>query len=201
MKGNEVLRIKWIGSSFITFTLVLIAILLYIQSLTNSGTLMKPEMNPSDSVPTGMHPIVEERANQLMQQSAEKGIVIVITDGFRSAEDQDRLYEKGRSSEGNIVTHAKGGESYHNFGLAVDFAIKVPSGNVIWDMQYDGNENGAADWMEVVEMAKVLGFEWGGDWARFKDYPHLEMNFGLSIAQLQRGEQPPDRPLTADTNL
>ncbi|MFP9170447.1 M15 family metallopeptidase, partial [Enterococcus faecalis] len=23
--------------------------------------------------------------------------------------------------------------------------------------------------------AKTLGFEWGGDWKRFKDYPHLEM--------------------------
>lgn len=200
MKGNDVLKIKRIGSSFITFTLVLMAILLYIQLFTNPGMLTKSETNQSGSAPTELHPVVKERADQLMQQLAERGIVIVITDGFRSAEDQDRLYEKGRSMEGNIVTHAKGGESYHNFGLAIDFAIKLPSGNVIWDMQYDGNGNGAADWMEVVEMAKVLGFEWGGDWAGFKDYPHLEMNFGLTIAQLQRGEQPPDSSLTADTN-
>ena len=193
------LNIKRIGSSFITFTLVLLAILFYIQSLANPGMLTKSEMNPSGSAPTELHPVVKERADQLMGQLAERGIVIVITDGFRSAEDQDRLYEKGRSTEGNIVTHAKGGESYHNFGLAIDFAIKVPSGNVIWDMQYDGNGNGAADWMEVVETAKVLGFKWGGDWANFKDYPHLEMNFGLTIAQLQRGAQPPNPALTADT--
>lgn len=194
------MKIKWLGSSFITFALVLITIFLYIQSLTHSETLTESEMNQSGSFPTEIHPIVEERSNQLIQQSAEKGIVIVLTDGFRSAEDQDRLYEKGRSSEGNIVTNAKGGESYHNFGLAVDFAIQVPSGNIIWDMQYDGNGNGVADWMEVVEMAKVLGFEWGGDWVGFKDYPHLEMNFGLTIAQLQNGEQPPNQSLTADTN-
>lgn len=194
------MKIKWLGSSFITFALVLITIFLYIQSLTHSETLTESEMNQSGSFPTEIHPIVEERSNQLIQQSAEKGIVIVITDGFRSAEDQDRLYEKGRSSEGNIVTNAKGGESYHNFGLAVDFAIQVPSGNIIWDMQYDGNGNGVADWMEVVEMAKVLGFEWGGDWVGFKDYPHLEMNFGLTIAQLQNGEQPLNQSLTADTN-
>lgn len=194
------MKIKWLGSSFITFVLVLITIFLYIQSLTHSETLTESEMNQSGSFPTEIHPIVEERSNQLIQQSAEKGIVIVLTDGFRSAEDQDRLYEKGRSSEGNIVTNAKGGESYHNFGLAVDFAIQVPSGNIIWDMQYDGNGNGVADWMEVVEMAKVLGFEWGGDWVGFKDYPHLEMNFGLTIAQLQNGEQPPNQSLTADTN-
>lgn len=142
---------------------------------------------------------MKERSNQLIQQAADKGIVIVITDDFRSAEDQDLLYEKGRSTEGNIVTYAKGGESYHNFGLAIDFALKTPSGNVIWDMQYDGNNNGKADWTEVVKMAKALGFEWGGDWAKFKDYPHLQMNFGLTIAQLQNGERPAESSITADT--
>jgi peptidoglycan L-alanyl-D-glutamate endopeptidase CwlK len=143
---------------------------------------------------------VRERSDQLVQQAAAKGIVIMITDDFRSAEDQDRLYEKGRTAEGNIVTHAKGGESYHNFGLAVDFAIRTPSEDVIWDMQYDGNKNGKGDWNEVVELAKALGFEWGGDWSQFKDYPHLQMNFGLTLAELQNGERPADTSFTADTN-
>jgi peptidoglycan LD-endopeptidase CwlK len=142
---------------------------------------------------------VKERSNQLIQQSAAKGIVILITDDFRSAEDQDRLFEQGRTAEGNIVTHARGGESFHNFGLAIDFAIKTPSENVIWDMQYDGNQNGKSDWDEVVEMAKALGFEWGGDWAQFKDYPHLQMNFGLTLADLQNGKRPDESSLTVDT--
>jgi peptidoglycan LD-endopeptidase CwlK len=154
----------------------------------------------SDDLPTELHPVVKERSNQLIQQSAAKGIVILITDDFRSMEDQDALYEKGRSSEGSIVTHARGGESFHNFGLAVDFAIKTPSENVIWDMQYDGNQNGKSDWDEVVELAKALGFEWGGDWAQFKDYPHLQMNFGLTLADLQNGKRPDESSLTADTN-
>jgi peptidoglycan LD-endopeptidase CwlK len=150
--------------------------------------------------PTGVHPFVEEQMNQLIKQAAESGIVIVITDDFRSSEAQDQLYEKGRTTDGNIVTFARGGESYHNFGLAIDFALKTPSGNVIWDMDYDGNENGKDDWNEVVEMAKALGFEWGGDWARFKDYPHLEMDFGLSIHDLQNGKRPPDSSLPVEQN-
>lgn len=154
----------------------------------------------SDNLPTELHPVVKERSNQLIQQSAAKGIVILITDDFRSMEDQDALYEKGRSSEGSIVTHARGGESFHNFGLAIDFAIKTPNENIIWDMQYDGNQNGKSDWNEVVELAKALGFEWGGDWAQFKDYPHLQMNFGLTLADLQNGKRPEESSLTADTN-
>lgn len=179
---------KWIGNSFITFVLVFMAIILYLQYLMQQNG--DPEGNVNTPMPMGLHPVVEEKTNQLIQQASEKGISMVITDDFRSAEDQDKLYEKGRSTEGTIVTYARGGESYHNFGLAVDFAIKVPSGDVIWDMTYDGNGNKVADWTEIVSLSKDLGFEWGGDWVRFKDYPHLQMDFGLSIAALQRGERP-----------
>jgi peptidoglycan LD-endopeptidase CwlK len=181
--------------------LILVPIVLFI-----AFNHLKPDlftefkMNEPVPFPTELHPIVMERSNQLIQQSANKGIVIVITDDFRSAEDQDRLYELGRSVEGNIVTNAKGGQSYHNFGLAVDFAIKTPSEDVIWDMHYDGNKNGKPDWNEVVALAKTLGFEWGGDWSQFKDYPHLQMNFGLTVAELQNGKRPADTTLTADTN-
>lgn len=142
--------------------------------------------------PTALHPAVAEKKDELIAQAAANGINVVITQDFRSIEEQNALYEKGRTAEGNIVTHAKGGESYHNFGLAIDFALLSVDGQVIWDMQYDGNGNSKADWMEVVAIAKNLGFEWGGDWAKFKDYPHLQLDFGLSIWELQRGKRPPE---------
>ncbi|MDR7245749.1 hypothetical protein J2W47_004872 [Priestia megaterium] len=43
-------------------------------------------------------------------------------------------------------------------------------------MEYDGNNNNKSDWMEVVAIAKNLGFEWGEDWQGFKDYPHFQMS-------------------------
>lgn len=169
------------------------------QNPIGTSLLNRFNIGGSAPMPTELHPVVRERSSQLIQQAAVKGIVMVITDDFRSAEDQDRLYEQGRTVAGNIVTNARGGESFHNFGLAIDFAIKTPSEEVIWDMQYDGNQNGKSDWTEVVEMAKALGFEWGGDWAQFKDYPHLQMNFGLTLADLQNGKRPDQSSLTVDT--
>jgi len=139
---------------------------------------------------TDLHPIVLAKTNALVAESAKLGIDMLITDDFRSHDDQDKLYEQGRSSKGPVVTHARGGQSYHNYGLAVDFALRTKKGQVIWDMEYDGNRNGKADWMEVVEIAKGLGFSWGGDWKGFKDYPHLQMDFGYSISELQRGYRP-----------
>jgi len=140
-------------------------------------------------VPEELHPRVEEYKDKLVAQTAERGIEIAITEGHRSVESQNELYARGRSEEGQVVTHAKGGESYHNYGLAIDFALKTDNG-VVWDMERDGNGNGKSDWMEVVAIAKDLGFEWGGDWSNFKDYPHLQMDFGLTIRDLKYGQRP-----------
>lgn len=126
-------------------------------------------------VPSDLHPIVKQNADALKAAAANQGITVVMTEGFRSFKEQDELYKQGRTKKGNIVTYARGGESYHNYGLAIDFALQKKDGSIIWDMEYDGNQNGKSDWLEVVEIAKKLGFEWGGDWKRFKDYPHLEM--------------------------
>ena len=88
------------------FLFVMIAFILYDQYR------MKPEVIPNAPMPDGLHPVVAERTNQLVQKAAAIGIVMVITDDFRSAAEQDQLYEKGRTSGGNIVTYAKGGESF-----------------------------------------------------------------------------------------
>ncbi len=138
-------------------------------------------------LPTELNPIVEEKKNTLINQAAKKKIDIVITEGIRSFAKQDQIYQQGRSRPGRIVTYTKAGESYHNYGLAFDFALVDHSGNIIWNTQYDGNQNGKADWYEVADLGKKLGLEWGGDWPSFKDDPHFQMTFGISIEQLKEG--------------
>ncbi|MUK89780.1 M15 family peptidase [Ornithinibacillus sp. L9] len=141
-------------------------------------------------IPTGLHPIVKKKTEHLINEAEAQDISIVITESFRTFERQEELYAQGRSEEGSIVTYAKGGESYHNYGLAIDFAIVKENEDLTWDINYDGNGNDKSDWHEVAEIAKDLGFEWGGDWSNFKDYPHLQMTFGLSIQELKLGFRP-----------
>ncbi|GGF24902.1 hypothetical protein GCM10010954_24780 [Halobacillus andaensis] len=146
-------------------------------------------------LPDQLHPTVEQKKNQLIEEAADIEIDVVITDELRTLEEQDEIYERGRSKDGDVVTYAEGGESYHNYGLAIDFALQTDDGQVIWDTERDGNGNGKSDWMEVVDIAKQLGFDWGGDWESFRDYPHLQMDFGLSIRELQNGKRPKAEPL------
>ena len=141
----------------------------------------------------GLHPYVREKAEQLLKNANArlKNYKMGITEAYRSKAEQDALYAKGRTAPGSIVTHAKGGQSMHNYGLAIDFALFTPDGKkAFWDTKVDSDKDGKADWMEVVEEAKKLGFEWGGDWKGFKDYPHFQMLGGLTESQVRAGKTP-----------
>jgi peptidoglycan L-alanyl-D-glutamate endopeptidase CwlK len=67
----------------------------------------------------------------------------------------------------------------------------MPDGRAVsWDTKLDSDHDLIKDWNEVVEEAKKIGFTWGGDWASFKDLPHLEIQFGLTNAQYRAGKRP-----------
>lgn len=108
---------------------------------------------------------------------------------LRTYAEQDALYAQGRTIPGKIVTNAKGGQSYHNFGLAFDIVLlKDTDGNgtyetASWETNVDMDGDGVADWMEVVAIAKRHGWEWGGDW-KFSDKPHFQKTKGNSVATL-----------------
>jgi peptidoglycan L-alanyl-D-glutamate endopeptidase CwlK len=109
---------------------------------------------------------------------------------LRTFAEQDVLYAQGRSKPGKVVTNAKGGQSYHNYGLAIDIVLLVDKDKngsfetASWDVKTDFDKDAKADWMEVVQIFKRYGYEWGGEW-KFKDDPHFQKSFGKSIYELR----------------
>jgi peptidoglycan L-alanyl-D-glutamate endopeptidase CwlK len=109
---------------------------------------------------------------------------------LRTFAEQDALFAQGRSKPGKVVTNAKGGQSYHNYGLAIDIVLildKDKNGTfetASWDVKSDFDGDKKADWMEVVQIFKRYGFEWGGDW-KFLDLPHFQKTYGKSIYELR----------------
>ncbi|WP_339314644.1 M15 family metallopeptidase [Paenibacillus sp. FSL R10-2734] len=139
----------------------------------------------------GLHPVVLAATQALIERCYDRCINIVITQGLRTIAEQDALYAQGRTKPGTIVTNAKGGTSYHNYGLAINFALLLPDGKqVSWDLKRDGDGDKIADWTEVIQEAKAIGFEWGGDFVSIKDAPHFQMTFGLTTSQLRAGVKP-----------
>lgn len=149
----------------------------------------------------GLHPLLRYMAARLVTESFIAGVPIIITQGYRSIEYQNQLFSQGRKLVGGewqvvdkskIVTKAKGGRSFHNYGLAVDFALLLPDGRTAsWDTRRDGDSDGHKDWFEVADIGKRIfqppHGEWGGDWDRFCDMPHFQYSFGITIDQLEHG--------------
>lgn len=102
---------------------------------------------------------------------------------LRTFAEQDALYAQGRTKPGKIVTKAKGGLSYHNYGLALDIVLIIDGKEASWDEKSDFDGDRISDWQEVVTIFKQHGWEWGGDWT-FRDAPHFQKTFGRSIREL-----------------
>lgn len=103
---------------------------------------------------------------------------------LRTFAEQDELYAQGRTKVGVKVTNAKGGDSYHNYGLAVDIVLIKDGKVAIWDTKSDFDNDGKSDWMECVAIFKKYGWDWGGEW-KFVDAPHFQKSFGYTIAKLK----------------
>ena len=101
---------------------------------------------------------------------------------LRTFAEQNVLYAQGRTKPGKIVTNAKGGLSYHNYGMAIDIVL-IANGAASWDSGKDFDADGKADWMEVVSIFKQFGWEAGIDW-KFRDSPHFQKSLGYSVRQL-----------------
>lgn len=134
-----------------------------------------------------LHPAVRDEVIKLIDQAESQlptHLAVRIVQGLRTIAEQNELYAKGRTTTGAIVTNAKGGSSYHNYGLAIDFAILIDKdGNgtydeLSWDIKKDNDKDGVADWLEVVKVFEAAGWEWGGRWSSIKDYPHVQKIFG-----------------------
>ena len=123
-----------------------------------------------------LHPEIQAMAKEfIIRADRELGIKLRVASGLRTFKEQQDLYDKGRSKPGKIVTNAKPGDSFHNYGLAID-VVEIKDGKAIWKNPR---------WQQIADLAKSIGFKWGGDWKSFKDRPHFEFSFGKSLADLK----------------
>lgn len=115
-----------------------------------------------------LHPDVQDRARTILAAWKEKGLDVLVTCTYRSNEEQDELYAQGRTKPGMKVTKARAGESQHNYRLAID-VVPIVNGKPVWDAE-------SPLWHIMAAVARSVdkSVAWGGNWPRFKDFPHFE---------------------------
>lgn len=134
-------------------------------------------MNPtSEKRLDKVHPELKKRVCDLIAAFAQRGTQIEVVQGLRTIAEQNALYAQGRSKPGHIVTNARGGQSNHNYGLAVDLCPFVNG-------RPDFTTN--ATYVAIGAEAVKRGLEWGGNWKKLIDKPHVQLP-GMSIAECNR---------------
>lgn len=149
-----------------------------------------------------LHPRFLPQVEEFLNRCERAGYEILLTCTYRSSQEQDELYALGRTKltdeKGHrlrIVTHAKGGQSRHNFvtpdgqpaSLAIDF-VPVRYGKLAWGTTGNGIDEDPSDdqkddlelWQRLGALGEMCGMEWGGRWRKGRrDYPHLQFKGGL----------------------
>jgi peptidoglycan L-alanyl-D-glutamate endopeptidase CwlK len=134
-----------------------------------------------------MYPVFQAAIEDLLAQAKTQGLLVGQFMGDRTFDQQDTLYALGRTVKnldgfdpvkcpmGRVVTRAKGGDSWHNYGLAADIVFRPTPKSWSWDSKHR--------WVELGAIGIRLGLEWGGIWYKFPDLPHFQYTNGLTIEQ------------------
>lgn len=139
------------------------------------------ENRPSSSAISSLDPYVGFLAGRFLELAHANNLNIRISNAFRSWAEQDRLYAQGRTIPGHTVTNARGGDSYHNWGLAFD-AVIYENGRI---------SNNINEYKKMGQIGQRVGLEWGGTFKSIVDLPHFQYTFGLNTWKLLEGVRPP----------
>lgn len=128
---------------------------------------MKDGINPVyEKRITELDPTIKDPCRRLLARAFAVGIDARVIQGRRTMEEQRKIYAQGRSAPGRIVTNAKPGYSWHNFGKAFDIGIFRPDGSYV-----DDND----DLLRFLgPVGEKMGLAWGGRW-QHPDYAHFQL--------------------------
>lgn len=131
-----------------------------------------------------LHPFLQQVIPLLIADASKEGLPVLITNAVRTQQEQNALYAKGRTASGSIVTNARYPDSLHCWGCAFDFCRNVKG------REYDDSDE---FFEKVAHIAKdTYHLEWGGDWKRFPDKPHLQMS-GFTVEHLKKSWGSPEQ--------
>lgn len=127
-----------------------------------------------------LYPPFLEKVINVLARCRARGADYYIISGTRTWDEQQELYNQGRTKPGKIVTNARPGYSFHNFGLAVDCARDKDLDRK--GLQPDWN---LESYRILAEEVKEEGLDSGFYW-KFKDAPHIQPVFPKGILRTFR---------------
>ena len=119
------------------------------------------------------HPVLQDAWKKASAEYAKRypnASQPFLTTTYRSDEEQAKLYAKGRTAPGKIVTQIKSGGKHNKMPAeAYDVGFRKADGKADWSGVNFRN-------MAVITKQVAPRVKWGGDWTGgFVDLPHYEI--------------------------
>lgn len=127
-----------------------------------------------------LHPVMRRKVKAVQKKLDAAGIPMRVFETYRSPHRQAKLYAKGRTDSGSRVTNANAWESYHQYGVAVDF-VRFENGKWNWNTRTAVER---AQWDQFHDIARNEGLE-PLSWEK----PHVQLA-NLTLTQLMNGDYP-----------
>lgn len=121
-----------------------------------------PEDEDADPL-EGLTPEFRIKVDVFLALAADAGFSLRVVSGYRTPEQQQAVYERGRTRPGRAVTRLRGlpeCESKHCSGRAIDVVDRI--------------RGYAIDWETLGAIGESAGMFWGGRSRSFEDKPHFE---------------------------
>lgn len=114
-----------------------------------------------------IEPTFRVAALDLVAACLKRGFSYHATRGYDTYGAQMAIWAQGRTKPGKIVTNAKGGQSAHNFGIAIDFVLD--KNQELQGIQPDWTVEG---FRVLIEEAQKMGLHSG---VQYNDRPHVSL--------------------------
>ena len=145
-----------------------------------------------------LHPETFPVFKSFLDHAVKDGHRIMVVQTLRTREEQEALYGQGRQStvlvnrlrkiaglppirqeDNKVVTNAKPGSSWHEYGCAIDVCYLDGRARAVWD-------GPACKWETLGALGMGYMLIWGGTFKGFKDRPHFEYHpGGVTLAEMK----------------
>lgn len=116
---------------------------------------------------TAACPVLIDRMRQLDVSLQSQNVNLRLTNVYRSMAQQAADYDQGRTAPGKIITHARPGQSWHQFSMAVD-CVPMVDGEPDWNIE-------GPNWQKVFAMLPGIGLFSGKNFKDLTDNDHIQL--------------------------
>lgn len=135
-------------------------------------------------------PTVRKKCVDFLTLLTNQGVDVLLATTYLDHEAQAKLYARGRTAPGRIVTYEPPLHSWNNWRCAFN-VVPIWFGRPLMEAAEDLDD--IEFWHRVGDAGEACGLTWGGRWeGEHRRFSHFHYDYGMTIEQVISGMPLPE---------